>query len=194
MVNSLARRGCGPVGLPQTQKVGIKSEKPTKAARVGCIDSKRLVWDAGQTRRRRLAMTAFDPRRTWSALNSPVIRMTVLQIVVRHTRSRAMRQKSPQHGAGDHEQAKQHGVAREGLDFRKSSCRSSRADLRTKPVLSRMLGFKGPAQRLPGLAGLAHQLVGALPHQRSAATVPSPCLSSSARLPSGRTTRRRQAP
>jgi hypothetical protein len=27
-VNSLARRGCGPVGLVQTQKVGIKYKKP----------------------------------------------------------------------------------------------------------------------------------------------------------------------
>src|ERR1700688_4152523 len=36
VVNSLARRGCGPVGLVHTQKVRYQSEKPTY---VSCVPS-----------------------------------------------------------------------------------------------------------------------------------------------------------
>lgn len=66
VIKSLEPHGTGPVGLLQTQKLGIKSKKPIKAsaARLGCMVFKRPLWEAEQTRRRRLAMSAFDPSET----------------------------------------------------------------------------------------------------------------------------------
>src|SRR5258708_7393538 len=70
VVNSLARRGCGPVGLVHTQKIGIQSEKPTwtKALEFTqfacpCGTDPRLLSGEQRTSRFKLLTSVDGPKR-----------------------------------------------------------------------------------------------------------------------------------
>src|SRR6266850_4392330 len=72
VVNSLARRGCGPVGLVHTQKIEAQSEKPTwtKALEFTqfacpCGTGPRLLSGEQRTSHFKLVTSVFDPNRTF---------------------------------------------------------------------------------------------------------------------------------
>src|SRR6266481_2814931 len=104
VVNSLARRGCGPVGLVHTQKIGIQSEKPTwtKALEFTqfacpCGTDPRLLSGEQRTSHFKLVTSVDDPKRTSGQRNCPRLTAVNLCRLFGRTEPRAAEQDCRRH-------------------------------------------------------------------------------------------------